>query len=277
MKTIITLFFVTFSALSFSQDKINVILIGTYHFNNPGFDAGKVKERNILEQPNQDNLNQITHKITSTHRPDKVFVESPYEDRESLNKMYALYKQGKAYYKADTLKNDFRKRMLSENEIFQFGFRLAREAGNQKIYSMDYESQMNLGALKSKLNLNPTLTYADFETKVKQLTDFMNNCISESSLQETFKCLNSEKQYSMNKGLYITYFNKINKAPDFYGSQLVADWYKRNLIMYSYIQNQIEKGDKNIVIIVGAGHAAMMYDFIKNDPQFNLIEVKNIF
>lgn len=277
MKTIITLFFITLSALSFSQDKINVILIGTYHFNNPGFDAGKVKERNILEQPNQDNLNQITHKITSTHRPDKVFVESPYEDRESLNKMYALYKQGKAYYKADTLKNDFRKRMLSENEIFQFGFRLAREAGNQKIYSMDYESQMNLGALKSKLNLNPTLTYADFETKVKQLTDFMNNCISENSLQKTFKCLNSEKQYSMNKGLYITYFNKINKAPDFYGSQLVADWYKRNLIMYSYIQNQIEKGDKNIVIIVGAGHAAMMYDFIKNDPQFNLIEVKNIF
>lgn len=277
MKTIITLFFVALSALSFSQDKINVILIGTYHFNNPGFDAGKVKERNILEQSNQDNLIQITHKITSTYRPDKVFVESPYEDRENLNKMYALYKQGKAYYKVDTLKNDFRKRMLSENEIFQFGFRLAREAGNQKIYSMDYESQMNLGALKSKLNLNPTLTYADFETKVKQLTDFMNNCISESSLQKTFKCLNSEKQYSMNKGLYITYFNKINKAPDFYGSQLVADWYKRNLIMYSYIQNQIEKGDKNIVIIVGAGHAAMMYDFIKNDPQFNLIEVKNIF
>ena len=51
--------------------------------------------------------------------------------------------------------------MTSGNECsvkmksFRLGFRLAREAGNQKIYSMDYESQMNLGALKSKLNLNP--------------------------------------------------------------------------------------------------------------------------
>ncbi|WP_394803688.1 DUF5694 domain-containing protein [Niabella hibiscisoli] len=30
--------------------------------------------------------------------------------------------------------------------------------------------------------------------------------------------------------------------------------------------------DRNIVIIVGVGHAAMFYEFIKNDPNFNLVE-----
>ncbi|WP_300672457.1 DUF5694 domain-containing protein [Soonwooa sp.] len=277
MKTLVTAFFIILSTFNFAQDKINVILIGTFHFNNPGLDAAKVKERNILEQSNQNDLNQIVKTLKSSYKPDKVFVENPFEDRKTLDKRYDLYKQGKAYYKADTMKYAFDKRMLNENEIYQLGFRLAKEAGNQKIYSIDYPSDMNLGALENKISLNPSLSMLDFQTRIKQLSESSNACLSESRLQKTFKCLNTDERYSENKGLYISFFNKINKAPDFYGSQLVADWHKRNLIMYSYIQNQIEKGDKNIVVIVGYGHAAMMYDFFKNDTQFNIINLNNIF
>jgi hypothetical protein len=47
--------------------------------------------------------------------------------------------------------------------------------------------------------------------------------------------------------------------------------------MFSHIQNQVEKGDKNIVVIVGIGHAAMMYDFFKNDIRFNIIDLNTVF
>jgi hypothetical protein len=46
--------------------------------------------------------------------------------------------------------------------------------------------------------------------------------------------------------------------------------------MYANIQSQLVQNTKNIVILVGTGHAAMMKDFIKNDERFNLIELKTI-
>ena len=277
MKTLATAFFILISTFNFAQDKINVILIGTYHFNNPGHDAAKVKEKNILEESNQNDLKQIVKTLKSSYKPDKVFVESPFEERKELDKSYDLYKQGKAYYKADTIKKASEKRMLDENEIYQLGFRLAKESGNEKIYSIDYPMEMNGGALESKLSLNPALSMSEFKTSIQQLAETTNACLAESTLQKTFKCLNSDKKYLQNKGFYISFFNRINKDKDFYGTQLVTDWYKRNLIMFSHIQNQVEKGDKNIVVIVGIGHAAMMYDFFKNDTRFNIIDLNTVF
>ncbi len=69
---LIVLFIFSFS---FSQEKINVLLLGTYHFNNPGSDAIKNAERNILTPENQKDLDQITQSIISKFNPDQVFVE----------------------------------------------------------------------------------------------------------------------------------------------------------------------------------------------------------
>ncbi|MGV7106467.1 DUF5694 domain-containing protein [Flavobacterium sp. U410] len=110
--------------------------------------------------------------------------------------------------------------------------------------------------------------------KLAELETFMNNCIRQNTLEDVFKCLNTGEQYNLNKGLYISFLNRVNKDSDFFGSDFVSLWYKRNLIMYANIQNQVTKTDKNIVVIVGAGHAAMMKDFIKSDARFNLIKIE---
>ncbi|WP_175634340.1 hypothetical protein [Pedobacter ghigonis] len=45
------------------------MLIGIYHFNNPGFDEGKMKERNILSDENQPGLERITDKLIKNIAP----------------------------------------------------------------------------------------------------------------------------------------------------------------------------------------------------------------
>ncbi|MEZ0007190.1 hypothetical protein ABH942_002569 [Flavobacterium sp. 28YEA47A] len=258
--------------------KTNVLLIGTYHFNNPGFDQGKVKERNILDNENQEALEQITAKIIKKYKPNKIFVEYYFSEGKRLNELYSLYKNDKPFYQSDTIKKDFYKRFYSENEIFQFGFRLAKKSGNDSIYAIDYdEVPIRFDLLRSKLAENKVLNYADYEAKIAELSDYMNFCLEPKKLQEVFLRLNSPKQYELNKGLYISFLNRINQSPDFFGPDLAAAWYKRNLIMYANIQNQVSETDKNIVIIVGAGHAAMMEDFIKNDERFRLIRVDQVF
>ena len=36
---------------------------------------------------------------------------------------------------------------------------------------------------------------------------------------------------------------------DYFGARLVTDWYKRNLVMYSKIQNQLKPETKTIFIV----------------------------
>ncbi|WP_306350093.1 DUF5694 domain-containing protein [Flavobacterium sp. '19STA2R22 D10 B1'] len=278
MKTFFTLFFTLFSIYTFSQtkSKINVVLIGTYHFNNPGSDEAKVKERNILSQENQEALERITNKLIKKYKPSKVFVESDFAKKKSLNEMFNLYKNDKPFYNIDAL-DAYYKRFYTENEIFQLGFRLANRAKNDSIYPIDYDKvPIRFNLIKSKLEANSTFNYSDYNVEIAKLGTFFNDCLSKNTLENVYKCLNSEEQYQLNKGLYISFLNRINKDPDFFGSDLVSAWYKRNLIMYANIQNQVTTTDKNIIIIVGAGHAAMMEDFIKMDTRFNLIKIDQI-
>ncbi len=265
-----------FSSAGFSQQQTNVVLIGIYHFNNPGFDEGKMKDRNILSEENQQGLERITDKLLKKYRPGKVFVEYDAAKNNKLNALYALYKNAKPFYRADTL-NAFYKRFYSENETFQLGFRLAKKAGNDSIYAMDYdEVPIRFDLIKSKLQASRSFTYRGYQDKITQLELFMNACLSKPKLEDVLLGLNSQEQYQLNKGLYISFLNRINQPDDFFGSDLVAAWYKRNLIMYANIQNQVSAADKNIVIIVVAGHAAIMEDFIKADKRFNLVKLDTI-
>lgn len=277
MKNIFTIILLIISSTYYSQKKINVILIGTYHFNNPGFDAAKVKDRNILSAEDQNDLENIVKKIAQKYKPSKIFLEYDRDSNNQYNAFYKLYKNGQKFYDNDTIKKTSQKRYYAENEIFQFGFRLAKEMNLQKIYGIDYEIPVRFDLLKSKMELNPQMNIVDYEKKTKALSLKVNECIEMKKLQQIFKCLNSPDQYKLNKGFYVNFFNRMNSSTDLYGSTLTADWHKRNLIMFSEIQNKVETSDENIVILVGVGHAAMMEDYIKLDNRFNLIHIDKVF
>jgi len=260
---------------SFSQEKINVLLLGTYHFNNPGNDAIKGMERNILTPDNQKGLDEITHSIISKFKPDQIFVESNFNEKEDLNNQYQLYLKNQYSRFTDTIKKPRMKRFYTEGETFQLAFRLAKRANIGQIYPIDSLIEMRFDILQKELNSNP-VTKSILEKKSAQMTQSGDKCMSKDLLKDVFICLNQKAQLSENKGFYISIANKVNPDGKYFGSNLVADFYKRNLIMYSNIQNQIEPKTKNIFILVGTGHAAIFREFFENDENFNLIEVDEV-
>ncbi|WP_139421676.1 DUF5694 domain-containing protein [Chryseobacterium mulctrae] len=273
MKSLFTLILSLLCIYCYSQKKINVILVGTMHFNNPGKDAVKSEEIDILKDYRQNSLEKITNKIAKKYKPSKVFVEYPSKNQKTLEKFYDLYKAGKPYFQEDTLTKSWQKRYFEEGEIFQFGFRLAKKAENTKVYAMDYPAEMRFDLFQQKAKEMQTIEESAFQEKIKESSNKKNSCFSKSDLANILKCFNTEEELQQNKGIYINLFNRLNKTPDFYGSDLVSGWYRRNLIMYSTIQNTVSNNDENIVIIVGQGHAAMMQEFIKLDDRFNLIKI----
>ena len=273
MKYLFTIALSMICSLSYSQKKVNVILMGTMHFNNPGKDAAKSEEINILNPERQNDLEKITQKINKNYKPSKVFVEYPAKNQNELDRLYKLYKDGKAYYQNDTLTKAWQKRYYEEGEIFQFGFRLAKKAGNSEVYAMDYPADMRFDLFRQKANEMKTLPENAFQEEMKKSTLASRRCFSQNNLADILKCFNKPEELQRNKAVYISLFNRLNKAPDFYGSDLVAGWYRRNLIMFSNIQNQVSDNDENIVIIVGQGHAALMEEFIRLDDRFQLIKI----
>lgn len=243
------------------------------HFNNPGKDAAKSEEIHILKADRQSSLEKITNKIVKKYKPAKVFVEYPSKNQKTLDRFYDLYKAGKPYFQEDTLTKSWQKRYFEEGEIFQFGFRLAKKAQNTKVYAMDYPADMRFDLFQQKAKEMQTIDESAFQKKINESNT--NSCFSKKDLADILKCFNTEEELQQNKGIYITLFNRLNKTPDFYGSDLVSGWYRRNLIMYSTIQNTVSDEDQNIVIIVGQGHAAMMEEFIKVDDRFNLIKISD--
>jgi len=261
---------------AFSQNKkVNVILIGTYHFNNPGNDAVKTQERNILSEENQKGLEQMTDQIKKKYQPDQIFVESNFKEKAELDQQYQLYLKNEYHKFTDTITKPRKKRFYVEGETYQLAFRLAKKSGNKEVYPIDTLIEMRFDLLQKIVKADPT-TSKIFDEKLAAMTARSNKVMSKKSLREVFLSMNEEVDLNENKGFYISFANALGKDGKYFGPNFVADWYKRNLIMYANIQHQLKADAKNIVVLVGTGHAAMFREFFKNDENFNLIELKDV-
>lgn len=270
-----TLFLLIFQ-LSFvsAQEKVKVILLGTYHFNNPGNDMIKQKDRNILSKENQQDLEEITNKIkASAYKPDQIFVESNFNKKNELNANYQSYLKDQYHKFTDTVKNVRLKKYYSEGETFQLGYRLAKKLEHQELYPIDSLIEMRFDILLKEVNSNPTLK-EEFSKFNASLSD---NCLEKSSLSDIFLCINQKSNLDKNIGFYISFANKVMVNKDYFGSNLVTDWYKRNLIMYANIQNQLKPYTKTILVLVGSGHAAVLRQFFEVDKNFELVDLTKVF
>ncbi|MNF01041.1 hypothetical protein D3C80_1999720 [compost metagenome] len=75
---------------------------------------------------------------------------------------------------------------------------------------------------------------------------------------------------------YLEVANRTGNPDDFTGASLVSNWYKRNLYMYSLVQKLTESTDNKIMVLLGAGHAAMLREFLAHDPEFEIVELSTV-
>ena len=71
----------------------DILLLGTFHFHNPGADLVKVKTFDVMTPKVQAELEAITDKINRFH-PDKIFVEWPWNNQKGLDELYKAYLAG---------------------------------------------------------------------------------------------------------------------------------------------------------------------------------------
>ena len=248
-----------------------LLLIGTFHYNNPGADVAKTKSFDVLSEEAQHELKQISAKIKA-YNPTKIFVEWPYDEQYQLDSLYNLYREG-SYFKNDSLSDFYLK-----NEIFQLAFRVAKDVNAKKVYGIDYATafpfdevmeaieQANQKELKSKIQGGISKYTVDFDNKIE----------AGVSLTELTYYLNSAPLRQLTNDLHNNLFLIGGSTEDFSGALLTSEWFKRNLYMWSLIQKNTKDSDERVMVLTGASHAAMFELFIKENNGWNVKELREI-
>lgn len=257
-KIILLLVLITFNLSSAQTKKKQILLFGSFHFENPGLDVAKVNTFNVMSDKSQKELENITDKIKK-FGPDKIFIEWNYQKQDKLDKFYN--------------KNTDSLLRKDSDEIVQIALRSAKKLGHKKLYAIDYNDtdfpyDSLVNGMKAANQFD--LVKKNEETMKHYETDF-NAKITKYSLTQLLLDVNKQ-------GItwYLQTAIKGGKTDNFVGAYLVSEWYRRNLYMYALIQKLTENKDDKIMVLLGAGHTAMIREFVEHNPEYEIVELATV-
>ena len=225
-----------------------VMLLGLYHFDNPGLVAVKYTPRDVMQPDEQKYLAGLSERL-ARFAPTRVLLEYPSARDAVFNQRYTDYVAGT--YE------------LPRNEIYQLGFRVAKLAGLKAVNGFDTDAPPVETALWAYLSTDPALE--------KRLGDMIatesarqNENHRRLSLKQILARSNSPSEDRNNKGFYMA-FNDVAAANGlFHGADASAQWWHRNLRMYALVQMHAQPGER-VLVIAGSGHTAILRDFLRAD------------
>ena len=267
----------------------SAMLLGVYHFNNPGKDTHNMEIDDYFSDRRQKEIEEVV-KALQEYQPTKIFVEFTSDNQHKLDSLYRLYLEDRI-----TLKEI----AGGKNEVYQIGFRLGKKLDGIEIRAIDHPGNW----------LGP---YADFIADTLSLDYYKENKINKeiqikeqqnmflaNTVRENLTYLNEWKQIINNHSYYNNVAIKVKdtlnvlfsyremlqeidglpyqlRSFDFnnIGIDLVAEWYKRNLFIYRNIIENTQPNDK-VIIIFGSGHVRYLNQLLGDNSEFNLVKTND--
>lgn len=268
------------------QSKKEVILLGVYHFDNPGQDSYNTEVDDYFSENRQKEIEEVVSRLKK-FQPTKVFVEARPERQVALDSLYRRYKGDEISLKEIP---------GGRNEVYQIGFRLAKQLNLPSPLAIDYQGYW-LGDYVDFIA--DTLAYSDYlnyqviqaDNAIKKSREYQSNSILQNltRLNEWDNILANHHYYN-NIAIHVRDTAKIMfqyqeqeaeidglpylmRSFDFneIGVEMIAEWYKRNLFIYRSILDQTQKEDR-VLIIIGSGHIRYLHQLLDDNPEFKITQ-----
>jgi len=253
-------FLLAFSVLAPVQPaaaRAKVMILGVAHLVAKRDVHNSVFADSPLSPKRQAQIEDVITRLARFH-PTKVVIEAAMD-----NPVYAeRYRQ----YLAGTF-------TLPENEIYQFGFRLAKRAGNATIYPVDTdgpqlytEKSPEASVMAPFLDKNFTkVSDPSFDAFLARSDALERN----GTYLDLLRYLNTDTAIRANASWY-SIFAGMGREADNAGAAYVAQWYVRNSYIFSNILSVIQPGDR-VVVMMGQGHEYLLREFVRLNP--NLVDI----
>lgn len=243
-------------------ERARVLLLGTFHFDNPGRDAYKPRyDADVLSATRQQEVEDIVARLAA-FRPTRIAVEWSRDRQAVLDSLYREYRAGRLPPRA--------------GEVFQLGFRLAARLGHARVYAIDVERQQAL--LDAVMPYEHELEAADsadaWAPRYRRMYAWEDSVKTTRSLQEQLRYMNSPATIKRGHGAYFVRYFKAGGDTSYVGPDFIAGWFDRNLRIFRNIQRITSGADERIVVIYGAGHLATLRHFVESSPEYQLEEAE---
>jgi hypothetical protein len=256
MKKILLLFCV-FVCTNLSGQKIKVLNFATFHMAYTP-DANKV-EFDQKDAKRKAEANDIA-KMLAQFKPTIICVETIPANNEKLNNDYLSFLENEKY------KTKF------DGEISLIAYKVGKISGVKKIYGIDEQetSQYNYNIGNELKNQVDSLTSKNYINSV--LNEFAT--IQKKSTLDKLKIFNSKETLVkfMNLNADILTYN--STKGNFEGADEASKFYRRNLRIFSNLNQIPVTKEERIFIIMGAAHTAFLNEFLEKSPKYELIETE---
>ncbi len=242
--------------LDSNTPKPKVMILGTFHFANPGLDYTKAERDSILSPKRQQEVRELIDKIKA-FKPTKIAIEFPYGTTQ-VNDNYTLF-----------LQNKFE---LKESETYQVAFRLAKELNHKQLYPIDFKKEMDFDAVLKSAATNGQQKFLERFQQVMGFVTKMQAEASKYTVLEQLRTMNDVAALERLHSLYI-FLAEAGKGSDYTGADVVAGWYERNLKIAMNVVRTAQSSDDRILVLIGAGHVKLLREFLKESPSVEVIEV----
>ncbi len=232
-----------------SPARAEVLVLGVYHMNNPGHDIFNTQADDVLAPKRQAEIGQVIEALKKFN-PSKIAVEADASDK-GLAKRYADYLAGT---------HD-----LSRNEIEQLGFRLGKELGHKTIYGADADGEFPYPRLVDYVKANGRTKEWDALTgEIGAMVKAQNAYLASHTILEMLLYLNADEKVAQDVGFYYRE-GELGQPYDWAGADLVADWFRRNMRIYSNVMQLAGSPNERVLVIFGSGHLGwLQHDFASN-------------
>lgn len=232
--------------------RAEVLVLGTYHMANPGRDIFNTQADDVLAPKRQAEIAEVMA-VLKKFKPTKIAIESAGDRRP---KEYAEYLAGR--------------HVLSRNEIEQIGFRLARELGHETIYAVDADGEFPYPRLvKYAKATGRSKEFDAINGEIGEMVKKSSAYLASHTILETLLYLNSDQRVAEDMGFYFRQA-EFGEAWDWAGADLVADWFRRNMRIYTNVIRLIDSSSERVLVVYGSGHLGWLQHAFGSNPNLGL-------
>jgi len=244
-------------------EPVEVMVLGTYHFGNPGQDVHNARVDPVTTPDKQAQLEAVAEGL-ARFQPTAVAVERVAPDQSTLQDP-----RYPAFTPADLLANP--------DERTQIAYRLAHRLGVTRVYAID---EQNREGEPSYFPFEDVQTWAGANGRMDHLGAMHGEVAamiadlerrqSTETVGQLLAAFNTPERVAADQGFYARLM-AFGAGDDQPGAFLNGRWYTRNAMIFARLMQVARPGDR-IVVVYGAGHGFWLRHMVETTPGFRLVE-----
>jgi Family of unknown function (DUF5694) len=242
--------------VSCAPGEVEVMLLGTYHFANPGRDDIKLEVDDVLEPRRQAEIEDVVARL-ARWQPDLIAVEWPFNFADSTRARFGRYVAG-------TLPPN-------RDEVVQIGFRLAKRLGHATVYPIDQQMLIGNDSIGPLFARRPELKRSadSVQARLQARADSAAPLQRRQSILERLREANSDD--ALHGGNSEGMFGALlpaGEGDNYGGPQMLARWYERNIRMVYNLYRSLRPSARRVLLVVGNAHVPPLRSLLDDAPQF---------